>query len=301
MRDLLTAHGIPFWLDYGALLGAVRNGHLIPWDVDVDFGILAEDVPSVLRLATEIKAKGHDLDASDPLLLRVTFSTVNKLHLDLYWWGEHDGLLSYVGPPGWDWPGSAGTEAFPPSYLDPMTTVWLEGEPFPAPSPTEPFLADHRYGSGWREPRRPVRVPGRAPAIGPDEMTEQVSCLIAAMVEAEEMLDSKTAGHLLGHTEGWRRWVDSGTPLHAAPAILATLEAQHGSPDSELVRQLLETIAILHEGLAEQSHPTAMTLVRRNRRRLIRVVRRSRLITSRFGPAHRTTSAGSTSQGSPDS
>ena len=39
---------ITFWLDYGTLLGAVRNNKFIPWDYDFDVGIFFEDVDRVL-------------------------------------------------------------------------------------------------------------------------------------------------------------------------------------------------------------------------------------------------------------
>jgi len=283
VRDLLTAAGIPFWLDYGSLLGAVRDGRLIAWDVDIDFGILTRDAPAVIALARELQARGHQLDAGNPLSMKITYSRVNELHLDVNCWAERDALLMRDGVASCEWPGSAGTESFPPSYLESMTSVRLCGEPFPAPSPVEQFLADHRYGTGWRQPTRPVRVPGRAPAIGPEEMNEQVGGLVEALVEAEEAMDAVTADHRLGHTEGWRRWVDAGTPLRSDLSRVALLEAQHGAPGSDVARQLLATLAITVEGLDEVSHPTVSTAVRRNRRRLERLGRRAqRLIRGRL-------------------
>ena len=36
--------GFTFFLDYGTLLGCLRNGKRIPWDIDIDIGIFCSDI-----------------------------------------------------------------------------------------------------------------------------------------------------------------------------------------------------------------------------------------------------------------
>ena len=53
ISDALTKHGAVFFLDFGSLLGVVRDGRLIAHDRDIDFGVYFDDnfTPAVLDQA----------------------------------------------------------------------------------------------------------------------------------------------------------------------------------------------------------------------------------------------------------
>lgn len=67
---ICRAHNIPYWLDSGTLIGAVRHGGFIPWDDDVDICVLRKDYARLRQLLiTELPARYIFEDAqTDPYI-----------------------------------------------------------------------------------------------------------------------------------------------------------------------------------------------------------------------------------------
>lgn len=59
--NVAADNNFTWWADYGMLLGGVRNGHLLPWDKDMDAAFRHEDLDQFLKLETKLKPLGFGI------------------------------------------------------------------------------------------------------------------------------------------------------------------------------------------------------------------------------------------------
>jgi hypothetical protein len=268
VHELLAERGIRHWLDFGTLLGAVRDGALIPWDHDADFGILARDAGAVLGLREEIEAPGHRVFLGDRAVIRVHYSQANRLGLDLMLWHERGGLLASDESPLDLWPGMHDRTSFPVTFLEQLTEVQLDDHTFPAPAPVDRLLAEHRYGPDWHTPTRPIVSLGNRQVVSSTEMTPAARALLPRIAERDAVLRGLMWN---GRSDRFResrtgRWfVRAGLPLEPAGA------AEGADPALEQARP---SLAWTEQAIAEHERPPRLIAARRLRRRLVRLARR---------------------------
>lgn len=142
--------GVPAYICYGTLLGAVRNGKLIGHDNDIDLAYVSEHpypvdvvregyrVERVLRDAGWVVRRGSGVR----LNVRLRLSDNSVRFVDVFTSHWVNGVL-YI-------PSDTGYRCSRDAIL-PLSTVELMGRPVPAPADSEALLAA-TYGKNWRVP-----------------------------------------------------------------------------------------------------------------------------------------------------
>ena len=78
-------HALEYWLDFGTLLGALRHGDFVPWDDDIDIGMMREDyMKLILVVKSEIDSKnienikcGFKTDKDGTKWFQITYFSLN--------------------------------------------------------------------------------------------------------------------------------------------------------------------------------------------------------------------------------
>ena len=50
IHDACVANNLKYWMDFGTLLGAIRHGGFIPWDDDIDLGMIRSDAEKLVEI-----------------------------------------------------------------------------------------------------------------------------------------------------------------------------------------------------------------------------------------------------------
>lgn len=258
---LLTRYGVLHWLDWGSLLGAVRDQALIPWDSDVDFSALCSDWDELPDLRAEIEAAGFHLARQSRKRLRVAYSEVNQLGVDVYRFERRDGTLVYPSRDAEERGGRL--DAFPESFVEEMETVYLYSHPFPAPSPVGQFLVDYRYGPTFMIPSRPIKdLP--YPEIAADDVSPAVEQLLYQLTESQRRLQAAKARLRPTRSKFRARYGDPGLPAVPLQRFVdRVLQPIPIAQRTAVVHELGLTIGALDQATAEIVNPGLALWLRR--------------------------------------
>jgi len=166
--DFLSRHGIWHAVGFGTLLGAVRDGDLIPWDHDFDIFARPADRQQIVNLSEELADAGYTIKyavlptspnlavAADDL---VSFNAAALVVLkdgrplgDIYTpWLFDDGILRHFDFANEVW--WCARNSMPAWFVEERATVMVRGREYPAPRSPERWLA-HVYGDDFMTPWR---------------------------------------------------------------------------------------------------------------------------------------------------
>lgn len=156
---ILSINNIKHWLMYGTLLGAVRQGDIIPYDYDFDLGAHVEDVDKLLALSEQLDYDGYKFERSfvyDNSTNKNLWKVSLKIYYkripmgDIYLYKKcGDGLMRRYDPITgmYFWP--KGT--FPSWFIDDLATVKVRNGVYPMPRDAK-ILLEYFYGKTWRTP-----------------------------------------------------------------------------------------------------------------------------------------------------
>lgn len=150
LRMLNESCGVPGFLAYGTLLGAVRAGHFIGHDTDMDVAYFSDHTNPVdvalesFRIERTFRRSGWrtSRDSAGMFKVFVTESASAMRHVDIFSSFCCEGLYHLV---------PFVTGALSPAALLPLGVVDLEGRSLPAPADCAALL-EMTYGQDWKVP-----------------------------------------------------------------------------------------------------------------------------------------------------
>jgi len=140
---VFNEHGVKSWLQFGTLLGAIRDGCLIPHDKDVDVGVFRKDTMLLVDVFKEL-CKDYNFEFIRNVCLDSTVSLMrNDEYIDFYVFNECAIWYMCVMIPE--------VCIFKDYQLNDLQTIRFLGMDFNVPKDYEDMFVKW-YGDDWRVP-----------------------------------------------------------------------------------------------------------------------------------------------------
>jgi len=145
-KQVLDELGITFFLRQGTCLGAVRDGALIPWDDDLDLGIVVGlhgfAMGSIHQVIAAFQERGFYVKAEQSAYYYYVALVKQNQKIDLNFFQMIDGMI-YHYPGVW----------IPVRLFRDLKEIEFIGQKFLAPNPPEEYLR-YKYGPDWITPKQ---------------------------------------------------------------------------------------------------------------------------------------------------
>ncbi|XP_043477314.1 fukutin-related protein [Leptopilina heterotoma] len=155
--DKLEEVGIRFWLEGNSLLGAMRNGDILPWHHEVEIGINRDDLgrsPWLVKAQNKPIIDNHGFvweKATEGEFFKIQYSKVNRLHVNLLPFYSNNGTMIRDA-----W--FMRNRDFPEQFLHPMSTIDFAGRQVPSPNNIRDFLEIKYYKGVIENPEIPGKI-----------------------------------------------------------------------------------------------------------------------------------------------
>jgi len=159
VTDIMDKYNVRYWLDFGTLLGIVRENRILPWDDDMDISIFEEDeqimiekvMPELksMRYRTYTRKLSEDVGPLKEGNIR-SFKIRNNRLFFLRGYVKLDIFIMYKHQKNLYWYELGQPHCLPLILLDDFEMIDFNGKKYRVPKDYDKYLTYH-YGD-WRTP-----------------------------------------------------------------------------------------------------------------------------------------------------